>query len=401
MKTKTRFQFNAYLKQVAKLNGITDVGDVGKKFSVEPSVTQSLMNIVQESSEFLTRINMTPVAELKGEKVGVGVNGSIASTTDTDGGKERQTADFTSLESNKYECQQVNFDFHLRYNQLDLWARYQDFQLRIRNAIAKRQALDFIMAGFNGTSRAATSDRAKNPMLQDVAEGWLEKYRKEAASRVMSNITGEDGAVISTVIRIGKGGDYANLDAVVMDATNNLIAPWHQESPDLVVICGRKLLADKYFPLVNQEQPNTEALAADVIVSQKRIGNLPAVRVPFFPANAIFITTLANLSIYIMDDSHRRHIEENAKRDRVENYESMKIDYVVEDYAAGCLIENIELLPAPTEKSAAMVSNVIQQSSGADINALADAIVLAVQGAVAQPAATPETTQETQPEGGE
>lgn len=361
-------------------------------------MTQSLMNVVQESSEFLTRINMTPVAELKGEKVGVGVNGSIASTTDTDGGKERQTADFTSLESNKYECQQVNFDFHMRYNQLDLWARYQDFQLRIRNAIAKRQALDFIMAGFNGISRAATSDRAKNPMLQDVAVGWLQKYRNEAPARVMSNITGEDGAVISPVIRIGKGGDYANLDAVVMDATNNLIAPWHQESPDLVVICGRKLLADKYFPLVNQEQPNTEAMAADVIVSQKRIGNLPAVRVPFFPANAIMVTTLENLSIYIMDESHRRHIEENAKRDRVENYESMKIDYVIEDYAAGCLIENIELLPASTEKSGVRVSKEDPQPSGADISALADAIVLAVKGAAAQPAPAGEETPKTEGE---
>ena len=148
-----------------------------------------------------------------------------------------------------------------------------------------------------------------------------------------------------------------------MDATNNLIAPWHQESPDLVVICGRKLLADKYFPLVNQEQPNTEAMAADVIVSQKRIGNLP-VRVPFFPANAIMVTTLENLSIYIMDESHRRHIEENAKRDRVENYESMKIDYVIEDYAAGCLIENIELLPASTEKSGVRVSKEDPQPSG-------------------------------------
>lgn len=398
MKKMTRFKFNAYLQQVAKLNGITDVGDVGKKFSVEPSVTQSLMNVVQESSEFLTRINMTPVAELKGEKVGVGVNGSIASTTDTDGGKERQTADFTSLESNKYECQQVNFDFHMRYNQLDLWARYQDFQLRIRNAIAKRQALDFIMAGFNGIGRAATSDRTKNPMLQDVAVGWLQKYRNEAPARVMSNITGEDGAVISPVIRIGKGGDYANLDAVVMDATNNLIAPWHQESPDLVVICGRKLLADKYFPLVNQEQPNTEAMAADVIVSQKRIGNLPAVRVPFFPANAIMVTTLENLSIYIMDESHRRHIEENAKRDRVENYESMKIDYVIEDYAAGCLIENIELLPASTEKSGVRVSKEDPQPAGADISALADAIVLAVKGAAAQPAPAGEETPKTEGE---
>ncbi|MGQ5780085.1 phage major capsid protein, P2 family [Serratia sp. IR-2025] len=342
MKKQTRFKFNAYLTQVAKLNGI-EVDDIGHKFSVEPSVTQTLMDTVQESSEFLTKINMVPVDELKGEKVGVGVNGSIASTTDTDSGKERQTADFTALESKGYECQQMNFDFHLRYKTLDLWARYQDFQLRIRNAIVKRQALDFIMAGFNGISRAPTSDRSKNPMLQDVAIGWLQKYRNEAPTRVMSKITGDDGAVISEVIRIGKGGDYANLDAVVMDATNNLIAPWHQESPDLVVICGRKLLADKYFPLVNQDQPNTEAMAADVIVSQKRIGNLPAVRVPYFPANAMFVTSLENLSIYFMDESHRRHIEENAKRDRVENYESMNIDYVVEDYGFGCLIENIEM----------------------------------------------------------
>lgn len=386
MKKETRFKFNAYLTQVAKLNGI-DVGDVYNKFSVEPSITQTLMNTVQETSDFLTRINMVPVDELKGEKVGVGVNGSIASTTDTDGGKERQTADFTALESKGYECQQMNFDFHLRYKQLDLWARYQDFQLRIRNAIVKRQALDFIMAGFNGVERAPTSDRIKSPLLQDIAVGWLQKYRDEAPARVMNKITDEEGKVISNTIRIGKGGDYANLDALVMDATNSLIAPWHQESPDLVVICGRKLLADKYFPIVNQEQANTEAMAADVIVSQKRIGNLPAVRVPFFPANAIMVTSLENLSIYFMDESHRRHMEENAKRDRVENYESMNIDYVVEDYALGCLIENIELL-APVVPKAAEFS-VLEALPNADIGALADAIVLAVKGA-AQPAATGE-----------
>ncbi|WP_201293871.1 P2 family phage major capsid protein, partial [Escherichia coli] len=142
-------------------------------------------------------------------------------------------------------------------------------------------------------------------------------------------------------IRVGKGGDYASLDALVMDATNNLIEPWYQEDPDLVVIVGRQLLADKYFPIVNREQDNSEMLAADVIISQKRIGNLPAVRVPYFPADAMLITKLENLSIYYMDDSHRRVIEENPKLDRVENYESMNIDYVVEDYAAGCLVEKI------------------------------------------------------------
>lgn len=111
-----------------------------------------MMNTVQMSSAFLQKINIVPVDELKGEKIGVGVNGTIASTTDTNSGKERKTADFTALESNKYECDQVNFDFHFKYKKLDLWARFQDFQRRIRDAIIQRQALDFIMAGSTALS---------------------------------------------------------------------------------------------------------------------------------------------------------------------------------------------------------------------------------------------------------
>ncbi len=64
---------------------------------------------MQASSAFLQTINILPVSETKGEKIGVGVTGTIASTTDTSGDKERQTADFTALESNKYECNQIKF----------------------------------------------------------------------------------------------------------------------------------------------------------------------------------------------------------------------------------------------------------------------------------------------------
>ncbi|EOI3518294.1 P2 family phage major capsid protein, partial [Cronobacter muytjensii] len=46
-------------------------------------------------------------------------------------------------------------------------------------------------------------------------------------------------------------------------------------------------------------------------------------------------------------------IEENAKLDRVENYESMNIDYVVEDYAAGCLVEHIKVGTFTTAAQAA------------------------------------------------
>ncbi|MER5228798.1 phage major capsid protein, P2 family [Serratia ureilytica] len=381
MRKQTRFKFNAFLSRLAELNGVA-TGDLDKKFSVEPSVTQTIMTRVQDASTFLTRINIVPVKEMKGEKVGLGVSGSIASTTDTAGGDERETADFASLDAEGYFCQQVNYDFHIRYNTLDLWARYQDFQTRLRDAIVERQALDRIMIGFNGTHRAKTSNRVKFPLLQDIGPGWLQKYRENAPGRVMNKVVGEDGSVVSEKVRVGAGGDYANLDALVMDATNTLIAPWYQEDPELVVICGRQLLADKYFPLVNQEQPNTEALAADLIISQKRIGNLPAVRVPYFPADALLITRMDNLSIYWQEDTHRRHMVENSKRDRIENYESINEDYVVEDYACGCLVENIKLLPTEPKKD--------------EIAELAEAIVKAVK--VAAAPAEPATEAKAQEE---
>ncbi|UAN37390.1 phage major capsid protein, P2 family [Enterobacter asburiae] len=386
MRKETRFKFNQYMSRIAELNGV-EVADLNKKFNVEPSVTQTLFDKIQQSSSFLKLINMVTVGELTEEKVGIDVTGTIASNADTANGVERKTADFSKLDAYRYFCNPVNFDYHLTYNKLDLWARYQDFQIRIRNAIIKRQALDYITIGFNGVSRAATSDRKQNPLLQDVAVGWLQKYRNDAPERVMSSITDADGNVISNTIKIGKGGHYANLDALVMDAFESLVEEIHRENPEMVVICGRRILTDKYFPMINKFQANTEQLAGELIISQKTIGQLQAVRAPFFPANSIFITTLDNISIYLYEDGHRRHIIENPKLDRVENYEQVKVDFVIEDYEAGCLIENIEILE-PEEDATT-------EPTSAD--AFAAAIVKAVQAmGAADPVAQSETAEVTE-----
>ncbi|MHA3416867.1 P2 family phage major capsid protein, partial [Yersinia enterocolitica] len=237
-----------------------------------------------------------------------------------------------------------------------------------------------------------TSNRALNPLLQDIAPGWLQKYRNNAPKRVMSKIIGEDGEVVSEKIRVGHGGDYVNLDALVMDARSSMIAEWYQEDPELVVITGRNLMQDKYFPLVNKEQDNSETIAADVIISQKRIGNLPAVSVPYFPPNALLITRLDNLSIYWLEDSHRRHIDENAKRDRIENYESIKQDYVVEDYACGCLVENIEILPVKKDIASAPAAAALMVSEAPNYDGLAAAIMAAVNVAANPNEVKPEAT---------
>jgi P2 family phage major capsid protein len=331
MQNKTRLAFNGYLEEIAKLNGVPSAA---VKFAVAPSVQQKLETKIQESSTFLSQINVMPVTEQQGEKLGLGIGGPIASTTDTRV-KDRETTDPTDIDSSRYFAQQTNFDSHIPYAKLDAWAKFPDFQPRFRDAIVQRMALDRMMVGFNGTKRAPTSDRAANTLLQDVNIGWLQAYRQEAAKRVMDH-----GKAAGKVL-VGAGGDYANLDALVYDAVSNLVDPWHREDTALVVICGRALLHDKYFPILNQDNKPTEMAAADMIVSQKRIGGLPAVSVPYFPANAVMVQRLDNLSIYWQEGARRRTIVDNAKRDRVENFESSNDAYVVEDFGAGCLVENI------------------------------------------------------------
>ncbi|MDU7390264.1 phage major capsid protein, P2 family [Atlantibacter hermannii] len=370
MKKTTRFKFNAYLTQLATLNGVA-VSDIASKYTAEPSVAQTLETKIQESSGFLQKINIIPVDEQSGERLGLGIGASIAGTTDTTQ-KEREPTDPTYIDGEEYKCTQTNYDTALPYSKLDLWAKFQDFQTRIRDAIVLRQALDRIMIGFNGVKREKTSNRETNPLLQDVNIGWLEKIRQEAPVQVLDKIISE-GQVISPKIRIGTGGDFANLDALVLGAVSEKIAPWYQEDTEMVVVCGRSLLADKYFPIVNRDQPNSETLAADLIISQKRIGNLPAVRVPFFPANAMLITRLDNLSIYWQDGTRRRSVIDNPKRDRVENFESVNEAYVVEDYDGVCLIENIEMLAAQGNgSSGALTADNIQAIVTAAVKGVID-----------------------------
>lgn len=330
MRNTTREQYNRYLARIQELNGITDAT---KKFSVAPSVQQTLETKIQESSAFLGRINIHGVEEMEGEKIGLGVSGPIASRTDTTK-RARETRDVSALDNQKYRCEKTNYDTHLRYQQLDAWAKFPDFQARLRDSIIVRQALDRIMIGWNGVKVADDTNLATNPLLQDVNIGWLQQYRNNAKQRVFAGV------------KIGKGEEFKNLDAVVSLARNEFLDPWYAEDPNLVVICGRELLQDKYFPLINQAQPSTETLATDIVVSQKRVGNLPAVSVPYFPPHALMVTRLDNLSIYWQISARRRSLKESAERDRIENYESSNDAYVIEQYGAGCVVEGIEFVDA-------------------------------------------------------
>ncbi|KVN27009.1 capsid protein [Burkholderia pyrrocinia] len=338
MRNDTRVEFNAYTAHIAQLNGVQDATT---KFSVDPSVQQTQEQKIQASSAFLQAINMIGVDEQSGAKIGLGVGQPIASTTDTTT-KDRTPVDPTNLDNNGYLCTQTNFDTAIPYARLDAWAKFPDFQTRIRDAIVKRQALDRICIGFNGASRAATSDRAAHPLLQDVNIGWLQKIRANAPDRVM-----HEGVAGSGKVKVGTGAgtDYKNIDALVYDALE-MLDDWYREDPAVVVVLGSGLLHDKFFPFINGANVATEAAAVDLVVSAKRVGGKQAVSAPYFPANSVLITRLDNLSLYFQNGARRRTIVDNAKRDRIENYESSNDSYVVEDYGCATVVENIEIQPA-------------------------------------------------------
>ena len=338
MQKLTRQQYNQFLKDQAQLNGVESAAE---KFAIEPSVQQRLETKIQESSELLKRINIVPVTEMEGEKLYIGVTGPTASRTNTQN-KDRQTRDVKAMDGTKYRCEKTNYDTHTRYQTMDMWAKFKDFQPRLSRSIYERCALDRIMVGWNGTHVAEDTDLAANPKLQDVNIGWLQQLRNTAPERVLHEVVQGSGK-----IKVGPsaGNDYKTLDGLVYDAYKTLMDPWHAEAADLVAITGRDLMHDKLFPLVDGQKAPTEILAASIVVSQARLGRLAANAVPFFLPNAILITSWSNLSIYYQEGGRRRSILDNPKRDRVETYESSNDAFVIEDLGKAVLIENIEIEP--------------------------------------------------------
>lgn len=336
MRNETSKKFNDFLGRVASLSGVSDATNT---FTVDPSVQQTMEKRIQESSAFLGEINIQGVDSAKGERLMLGVSGPIAKRTNTDI-KDRVPSDVSSLEGDTYECFSTEFDTHLSWAKLDAWARHKEFQSLIAQALARQQALDRVMIGFNGVTAAVETDIQANTHLQDVNKGWLQKYRDHAPQRVLS-----EGAVAGAV-RVGPGGDYNNIDALIFDAVNEMIDPWHRESGQLKAIAARDLIADKYFAVMSQHAGTpTEVVAMqqDMQRSSARFGGIGAARVPNMQANSIFITMPEALSIYWQRGSRRRFIVNNPKRNRVEDYQTSNEAYVVEDFGAGCVIENIEL----------------------------------------------------------
>ena len=306
-------------------------------FNVEPSIAQELNEAITHQADFLTRINIVPVTEIKGQKVFLGTTGPVTGRTNTKT-TDRAANDASALDDDEYLLSSTESDVSLSYAKIDAWAKFPEFHAKYSAAVQKQIALDRIMVGFHGTHAAVQTDKAQYPMLQDVNKGWLQQLREKAPEQVVS-----EGKVAGKVT-MGVGGDYANLDAVVHDA-KQLVDERLREGGDLIAIIGSDLLAaDKAKLYAKQASTPTEKERIELAQVIATYGGLPSFNVPYFPADGVLVTSFDNLSIYFQDSSWRKQTVDNPKRSRVEDYNSRNEGYVIEQLEKIALTENVELV---------------------------------------------------------
>lgn len=310
-----------------------------KMFNVEPTIAQELNEAITAKSDFLQRINIVGVSEVKGQKVFLGVSGPVTGRTNTNS-KDREAKDASALNASTYELSSTESDVGLPYAKIDAWAKFPDFHQRYSAAVQKQIALDRIMVGFLGTHAAPQTDIVAYPMLQDVNKGWLQIAREQIPAQVL-----KEGATPGKVT-LGIGGDYANLDALVHD-TKQMVDERLRDGGDLVAIIGTDLLAaDKAKLYAKQGDVPTEKERIEEAQVIATYGGLPSFTVPFFPVNGVVVTSFDNLSIYFQDTSWRKQTIDNPKRSRVEDYNSRNEGYVIEQLEKFAMTENVELVTA-------------------------------------------------------
>lgn len=343
LSTHGRKVLDQHFANTAKAFGVPAADPkAGQHYAATPSVAQTIYNkVVEDGNPFLQRINVIPVSEIKGEKVGLSLTGRVASRTDTSGSGERTPKHLDNTASKTYELFATEFDVALKYSKIDAWSKFPDFAARYMRAVRQAIGNDMLQTGWTGTSVAATTNIGTNPLLQDLNKGWLQLIREfnSGSQYLLGGTKGLAGAVTLGETDEAIGG-FANLD-LLAQAAREMLPIYHRNNPNLVMIAGYNVLSyqqETYYK-ANGNTPTEKAMFNGEIT--RAYDALPSFYAPFFPAGSLLVTTLDNLSIYFQDSSVRRTQKDKPEKNEVQDFNSVNMGYVVEDEELCAFIENI------------------------------------------------------------
>lgn len=296
---------------------------MGKSFAITGPQEERLLGAVQESSEFLTKINMPLVTDIQGEKVFAGMQQTITGRKAS--GRYRRNIDPSGA---KYNCVVTDSGVIIPWHLADTWARMGDEFMAKYAAFVQRQiSLDQMMIGWNGTSIAANSDAAAHKLLEDVNKGWMQWMRDNLPKNILT------GGKTADKINIGTdtAADYTSLDHLAYDLRQGL-DPVHRQRTDLVLLVGADIIAKEADATGKMHgRTPTERAAMKQMDLMGSFGGLPATVPPQFPARGCVITTYDNLSIYTQSDSMRRKFKDDDELAGLVDSYYRNEAYVVED----------------------------------------------------------------------
>lgn len=360
-------KFREYTKKIAFSNNISDVGQI---FTVEPGIQKKVEEKIQESSEFLSKINAFGITGLKASTVKIGIANGVTKRTNTD--KDERTASAgTTEEEIPVELVEFEHDIKVSWKKIAQWAGSPEFEDIYRSYYEKKIANDRLYVCWNGeeASTETTSDLKKidkgipaklkeiNPThyidpesvgLGKIVIGEFPELDFKGAWQTGTKYIPGD-VILKT---IGSGDDekdvyfyckklhtsdttkapeptmealtnnwtcepqHNNLDEAVADAIQ--IIPDHLQT-DLVVMIGSDLV-QKTKSKVYSEYGGRPTEKQDIKYTLDTFGGLQAVVVPFMPAGSFCITSFDNLSWYYEKNHHKRSIKDEEKA-------KAKVDY--------------------------------------------------------------------------
>ena len=300
------------------------------RFNLTPPMETKLRQAIMESDAFLSRVSLLPVQQITGQVIDVGDDG-----LSTGRAAERFSV-AVGQDGNTYKLVKTDSGAHILWETMTQWANSgskDQWMKMMKSAISRRFALDMLRIGFNGTSVAKETDPVKNPLGQDVNKGWVTLVKEKKANQVLAS------AILDAT---GKTVDaYKNLDSLVQDLINTAIAPEHREDPDLVVLVGHNLVASEQHRLLEAANVPTEHKAAQSLA--KTIAGRTAMTPPFFPADAIWVTTTKNLQILTQEGTQWRRQQNNEDKLRFETNHIRMEGYAVGNLKKFAAIEHVQL----------------------------------------------------------
>lgn len=328
-------QASTFLQEFAtQLSKHYGVETVNKQFSITGPQETKLKAALLESVEFLSMITTMEVDQIKGQVVKVG-NFSIA-TGRTSGARFVSSQD---VDGHTYELTETDSCAALTWALLSVWANagnQNEFMKLMSQNATQRFALDMLRVGFNGTSKAATTNPTTNPLGQDVNIGWHKHVLTDAPTQVMTDTIYFDP---------NGAGDYKTLDAIATELKNTLIHEALRNDPRLVVLVGSDLIAASQTHMMNAADKPSEKVAAQEM--NKSIGGMRAYTPPFFPGKRIVVTMLKNLHIYTQRGTKQRKSENVEDRKQYEDKYWRNEGYAIEEYQAYAAVDESAVVIGP------------------------------------------------------